>query len=135
MQYVCDAAGGKAWFRIETEAEAARESELMRHAVEKHFRRAHEQASQAYRPASGPYIEQGLLKNPALRVPGPSSSGPLFACDARSCLSRPAQPLFQQPQQLVNPYAAETCVRSAPMKWKRLVIREASSGAHRWRSS
>jgi hypothetical protein len=60
MRLVCDAAGGKAWFRIETEAEAARESELMRHAVEKHFRRAHEQASQAYRPASGPYIEQDI---------------------------------------------------------------------------
>ncbi|CAA9214166.1 MAG: hypothetical protein AVDCRST_MAG08-302 [uncultured Acetobacteraceae bacterium] len=60
MRFVCDAAGGKAWFRIETEAEAARESELMRHAVEKHFRRAHEQASQAYRPASGPYIEQDI---------------------------------------------------------------------------
>ena len=26
MQFVCDAAGQKTWFRIETEAEAARES-------------------------------------------------------------------------------------------------------------
>ena len=60
MRFVCDAAGGKAWFRIETEAEAARESELMRHAVEKHFRRAHEQASQGYRPAPGPYVEQDI---------------------------------------------------------------------------
>ena len=60
MRFVCDAAGGKAWFRIETEAEAARESELMRHAVEKHFRRAHEQASQAYRPAPGPFVEQDI---------------------------------------------------------------------------
>lgn len=60
MQYVCDAAGRKTWFRIETEAEAARESELMRHAVEKHFRRAREQASQAYRPAPGPFIEQDI---------------------------------------------------------------------------
>ena len=60
MQYVCDAEGGKTWFRIETEAEAARESELMRHAVEKHFRRAHEQASQAYRPAPGPFVEQDI---------------------------------------------------------------------------
>ena len=48
MRFVCDAAGRKAWFRIETEAEAAQESELMRHAVEKHFRRAREQASQSY---------------------------------------------------------------------------------------
>jgi hypothetical protein len=60
MQYVCDAAGQKTWFRIETEAEAVRESELMRHAVEKHFRRAHERASQAYRPAPGPFVEQDI---------------------------------------------------------------------------
>ncbi len=60
MQFVCDAAGQKAWFRIETEAEAAQESELMRHAVEKHFRRAYEEASQAYKPASGPFIEQDI---------------------------------------------------------------------------
>src|SRR5918998_2991970 len=60
MRFVCDAAGGKAWFRIETEAEAARESELMNHAVEKHFRRAHEQASQAYRPPQGPFVEQDI---------------------------------------------------------------------------
>src|SRR5919107_1250540 len=61
MQFVCDAAGGqKAWFRIETEAEAAIESQLMRHAVEKHFRRAYEQAAQSYSPALGPYIEQDI---------------------------------------------------------------------------
>jgi hypothetical protein len=53
MRFVCDAAGGKAWFRIETAAEAAKESELMRHAVEKHFRRAHEQASQSYKAGAG----------------------------------------------------------------------------------
>ena len=34
MRYVCDAPGGKTWFRIETEAEAVAESETMRHAVE-----------------------------------------------------------------------------------------------------
>ena len=60
MRFVCDTAGRKAWFRIETEAEAARESELLRHAVEKHFRRAYEQASQAYRPAPGPFVEQDI---------------------------------------------------------------------------
>ncbi len=60
MRFVCDAAGQKACFRIEAEAEAAQESELMRHAVEKHFRRAREQASQAYRPAPGPFIEQDI---------------------------------------------------------------------------
>ena len=60
MQFVCDAAGQKAWFRIETEAKAARELELMCHAVEKHFRRAHEQASQAYTPTPGPFVEQDI---------------------------------------------------------------------------
>ena len=39
MQYVCDAPKGKTWFRIETEGEAAHESRLMSHAVEKYFRR------------------------------------------------------------------------------------------------
>ncbi|MDO9709257.1 hypothetical protein [Paracraurococcus lichenis] len=60
MQFVCDAPGRRAWFRIETEAEAALESELMRHAVEKHFRRAYEQASSSYRPPPGPFIEQDI---------------------------------------------------------------------------
>ena len=60
MRFVCDTAGRKAWFRIETEAEATQESVLMRHAVEKHFRRAHEQASQAYRPAPGPFVERDI---------------------------------------------------------------------------
>ena len=67
MRFVCDAAGGKAWFRIETEAEAARESELMRHAVEKHFRRAQEQASQCYWPAPGPFVEQDIGREAHIR--------------------------------------------------------------------
>ena len=46
MKYVCDALGGKTWFRIETEAEAASESDAMRHAVEKFFRKEHEKAIQ-----------------------------------------------------------------------------------------
>ena len=60
MQFVCDAAGQKTWFRIETEAEAAQESELMRHAVEKHFRQAYERAAQTYTPPPGPYVEQDI---------------------------------------------------------------------------
>ena len=67
MRFVCDAANGKAWFRIETEAEAARESELMRHAVGKHFRRAQEQASQSYRPAPGPFVEQDIGREAYIR--------------------------------------------------------------------
>ena len=46
MQFVCDAPNGT-WFRIETEGEAIKESQLMNHAVEKHFRRAAEEAELA----------------------------------------------------------------------------------------
>jgi hypothetical protein len=60
MQFVCDVSGGRTWFRIETEAEAARESELMHHAVEKHFCRAREQAAQSWNPAGIPFIEQDI---------------------------------------------------------------------------
>ncbi|MEN0075046.1 MAG: hypothetical protein AAGC69_11715 [Paracraurococcus sp.] len=62
MQFVCDAPGRRTWFRIETEAEAAQESELMRHAVEKHYRRAYEAAADSYDPSGVPYIEQGIRR-------------------------------------------------------------------------
>ncbi|NGM35604.1 hypothetical protein G4G93_17030 [Methylobacterium sp. DB0501] len=54
------APGTKTWFRIETEAEAIRESELMGHAVEKHFRQAQARAEASYVPPAGPYIEQQI---------------------------------------------------------------------------
>jgi hypothetical protein len=60
MQYVCDAPVGKTWFRIETEGEAALETDLMGHAVEKHYRQAREQAVASYVPPPGPYIEQEI---------------------------------------------------------------------------
>ncbi len=60
MQYVCDAPGGKTWFRIETEAEALRESEMMRHAVEKYYRREREKAAQSFRPRSNVFFEQEI---------------------------------------------------------------------------
>ncbi len=60
MQFVCDAPGGKTWFRIENEAEAAQESLAMSHAVEKYFRREQEKAAQSYRPVSQNYIEQDI---------------------------------------------------------------------------
>jgi hypothetical protein len=50
MKYVCDAPGGKTWFRIETQAEATVESDTMRHAVEKFFRQEREKAAQSYHP-------------------------------------------------------------------------------------
>ena len=60
MQYVCDAPEGRTWFRIETEAEAIRESEIMRHAVEKYFRREHAKAAQSYKPTSSSFIERDI---------------------------------------------------------------------------
>ena len=60
MQFVCDAPGRKAWFRIESDAEASQESLAMNHAVEKYFRREQEKAAQTYRPASPHYIEQDI---------------------------------------------------------------------------
>ncbi len=60
MRYVCDAPGGKTWFRIETEAEAVTESDIMHHAVEKFFRREQEKAAQTYQPISKVYFEQEI---------------------------------------------------------------------------
>ena len=60
MKYVCDAPGGNTWFRIETEAEAASESDAMRHAVEKFFRKEHEKAVQSFQPPSRVYFEQEI---------------------------------------------------------------------------
>lgn len=60
MRYVCDAAGGKTWFRIETEAEAALESDVMHHAVEKYFRQEKEKATRTYRPQRGALFEQEI---------------------------------------------------------------------------
>jgi len=60
MEYVCDAPGDKTWFRLETEGEAFAESELMQHAVEKHFRQAEKRAAQSYKPTSSVFIEQDI---------------------------------------------------------------------------
>jgi hypothetical protein len=60
MQYICDAPGKTTWFRIETLAEAALESDLMKHAVEKHFQAAREQAIATYAPHPGRFIEQDI---------------------------------------------------------------------------
>ncbi len=60
MLYVCDAPGGATWFQIETEAEAARESDLMGHAVEKHFCLERKQAASSYAPRPGLERDIGL---------------------------------------------------------------------------
>jgi len=49
MKYICDAPHGT-WFQFETEVEAAQESALMDHAVEKYFRRARKSAIASYVP-------------------------------------------------------------------------------------
>lgn len=53
MKYVCELSKGRTWFRIETDAEAEAETRMMRHAVEKHFRREQERARQSYVPGQG----------------------------------------------------------------------------------
>jgi hypothetical protein len=69
MQYICDAPGGKIWFRIETEGEAALESDAMGHAVEKHFRQAWDAATGGYRSSSTFFVEQNIgLKDHVQRV-------------------------------------------------------------------
>lgn len=69
MQFICEAPHRRTWFRIETEAEAAAESEEMHHAVEKYFRREHEAAVKSYKPAVTAYIERDIgLKAHVLRT-------------------------------------------------------------------
>jgi hypothetical protein len=60
MRYVCDAPGGKSWFRIETLAEAAQESDMMAHAVEKYFRQEWQKALDLYEPPPAASFEQEI---------------------------------------------------------------------------
>ena len=60
MRYVCDAPGGKTWFRIETEGEAVAESATMVHAVEKYFRKEHDKAAQSFQPISKVNFEREI---------------------------------------------------------------------------
>ena len=60
MRYVCDAPETGAWFRIETQGEAALESQAMSHAIEKHFTQAQERAATSYAPPPGAFIERDI---------------------------------------------------------------------------
>jgi len=61
MRYVCDAPDGATWFRLETEAEAEAEAALMKHAVDKFFRRFEIAARESYRAPPGvPSFEQAI---------------------------------------------------------------------------
>jgi hypothetical protein len=69
MKFVCDAPDGKTWFRIETEAEAARESEMMQHAVEKYFLQEWEKAAASFSAPARARFEQEIgLKAHVLRT-------------------------------------------------------------------
>jgi hypothetical protein len=69
MQFVCDGPNGT-WFRMETEGEAFQESQLMNHAVEKHFRQAAEEAVKSFvPPAAARSFEQNIgLKSHVQKV-------------------------------------------------------------------
>jgi hypothetical protein len=69
MQYVCEAPKGRTWFRIETDAEAEAETKLMRHAVEKHFRREQRRARESYVPGPGLERDIGLKGHIARSTP------------------------------------------------------------------
>jgi hypothetical protein len=60
MRYLCDGPAGTTWFRIETEAEAIAESNAMRHAVEKFFRKEQEKATQTFQPPTRTFFEQEI---------------------------------------------------------------------------
>ena len=60
MKFICDAPGGKSWFRIETSAEAAAESLAMRHAVEKYFLAEEDKATRKYRSTEAGFVEQDI---------------------------------------------------------------------------
>lgn len=70
MRYVCDAPGGATWFRLETEAEAEAEAALLRHAIDKYFRRFEAAARESYRaPPGSPTFEQAIgLKDHVART-------------------------------------------------------------------
>ena len=60
MKFICDAPGGKSWFRIENSAEAAAESLAMRHAVEKYFLAEEDKATRKYRSTETGFVEQEI---------------------------------------------------------------------------
>ena len=61
MQFVCDGPNGT-WFRMETEGEASKESQLMNHAVEKHFRRAAEEAEKTFVPPTSKWAFEQKIR-------------------------------------------------------------------------
>jgi hypothetical protein len=60
MKYICDAPGGRTWFRIEAEEEARQESALMQHSLQRHFLAERDKARQSFRPQSNVSFEQEI---------------------------------------------------------------------------
>lgn len=52
MKYICDVPGGRTWFRLESEAEAERESARMQHGVAVRFHDERARAIRSYRAQS-----------------------------------------------------------------------------------
>jgi hypothetical protein len=69
MKYVCDALKGRTWFRIESDPEAENETAMMRHAVEKYFRREQDKARRSYKPGPGLERDIGLKAHLARTSP------------------------------------------------------------------
>ena len=123
MQFVVDAPNGKTWFRIETEAEAMRESEIMRHAVEKYFRIERERAAQTYRPASKTFFEQEIGLNAHLR-----QTMPLFltlAGTRTAMLMSP--PCCRRAEKTIRASASSSSARAMP-----ILIRPRPMRSRRW---
>jgi hypothetical protein len=68
MKFVCSS-GDKTWFSMETEHEAAQESKLMEHAVEKYFCMAYARAKASYVPGAGIERDIGLKAHIARSMP------------------------------------------------------------------
>ncbi len=68
MKFVCSS-GDKTWFSMETEQEAAQESKLMEHAVEKYFCAAYARAKASYAPGAGIERDIGLKAHIARTMP------------------------------------------------------------------
>lgn len=68
MKFVCSS-GDKTWFSMESEHEAAQETALMEHAVEKYFCIAYARAKASYAPGAGIERDIGLKAHIARSMP------------------------------------------------------------------
>ena len=68
MKFVCSS-GDKTWFSMESEHEAAQESKLMEHAVEKYYCTAYARAQSSYVPGAGIERDIGLKAHIARSMP------------------------------------------------------------------